>query len=381
MAQQGRPVSVIGVGLHNFGRFPKKTFLNLSSECIVQALDDAGMENARDIQAMLYSHALPQTQSAGELVLAEVGMSAIPVINAENACSSSSSAVWLANKLISAGVYDIMLVCGTEKMPTGPLDDMLKVLPDRYLGIGLIMAQYAMRCRRYMWEYGATIESIAQVSVKSHHWGISNPCAQFKKETTIADVLNARMIADPITLMMCSPTGEGSASVILCATDKISKYSKSKKAPIKIAGSALVSSHYKDGTQSIFFEHTQRAGQEAMNMAGVTPADIDLAELHDAATIAELMRAESLGLIPKGEAWKWTIEGKTERDGQMPLNMSGGLKACGHPLAATGARQIVEVVQQLRGEAGGRQVPNAKIGLTETAGFGGVACVHILKKE
>ncbi len=377
--KKGRPVAILGVGLHNFGRFPRKTFINLSSMAISQALDDAGMKDAKDIQAALYSHGLPQTQSAGELVFAEFGMSGMPILNAENACSSSSSAVWLANKLISEGTYDIMMVVGTEKMPAGPLDDMLKVLPDRYLGVGLVMAQYAMRCRRYMWEYGATIEAIAQVSVKSHHWGIYNPCAQFKKEITVADVLNSRMISDPLTLYMCSGTGEGSAAVILCAADLVKKYSK--KPMIRIAGSSLVSSKYKNGVQEVFFEHTQRAGQEAFKQAGLTPKDIDLAELHDAATIAELMRAESLGLIPRGEGWKWTIEGKTDRLGQIPLNMSGGLKACGHPLAATGARQMVEVIQHLRGEAGERQVPNAKIALTETAGFGGVACVHILVRE
>ncbi|MFC1872739.1 thiolase family protein [Chloroflexota bacterium] len=378
--QQGRDVAVLGVGVHPFGRFPDKTFIGLSRVALDAALKDAGMEDTRDIQSLVYSHAMEQTLAAGLLVSYDFGMKGNAILgNMENACSSSSTALWLAKRLISTGIYDIMAVIGTEKMPPGAFEDPLKALPDRYLGVGLIMALYAMRTRRYMMEYGAPIEAIAQIPVKAHYWGKRNPMAQFKKEITIQDVLNSRVIADPITLFNASPTGEGSAALILCAADLASKYSS--KPVIKIAGSSLVSEKYEGGRAESFPENTHRAGLEAFEQAGLEPKDIDLAELHDAASVAEILRAEALGLIPVGEGWKYTQQGETDRTGKIPLNISGGLKACGHPLGATGSRQIAELVWHLRGEAGERQVPNAKVGLAETAGFGGVDCVHILTRE
>ncbi|MFC1917072.1 thiolase family protein [Chloroflexota bacterium] len=380
LKQKGRDVAVLGVGMHPFGRFPEKGFIQLGRKALEKALEDAGMEDARAIEAVAYSHTMGQTIAAGELVQYEFGMSGIPVLgNIENACSSSSTAVWLANRLISGGFYDVIAVIGTEKMPEGAFEDPMKALPDRYLGVGLIMGLYAMRARRYMRDYGAPVEALAQVSVKAHHWGIYNPYAQFKKEITVADVLNARVIADPLTLFMCSPTGEGAAAMILCAADVASKYSS--KPLVRIAGSSLVSEKYEDGRAECYPENTERAGKEAYEQAGLGPKDIDLAELHDAAAIAEIIRAEALGLCPVGEGWKYTMEGKTDRDGSIPLNISGGLKACGHPLGATGARQIAELTWHLRNEAGERQVPNAKVGLAETAGFGGVDCVHILVRD
>lgn len=375
-----RDVAVLGIGVHPFGRFPEKTFVRMASETFGKALKDAGLKDTRDIGTVIYSHAIGQTLAAGELVNYEFGMSGKPVLgNVENACSSSSAAIWLAQKLIGAGVYDMIAVIGCEKMPPGLFEDPLKSLPDRYLGVGLIMGLYAMRARRYMMEYGATIESLAAISVKAHHWGRFNPDAQFKKEITIADVLNARMICDPLTLLMCSPTGEGAAAVILCAADVYEKYSD--KPMIRLAGSALTSGHFGDGGAHTFAEHTADAAKQAYEQAGITAKDVDLCECHDAANIGELYRCESMGLLPVGEGWKWTLEGKTDRLGTIPINMSGGLKACGHPLGATGARQVCELVTHLRGEAGERQVPGAKIGLAETAGFGDVACVNIVIKD
>jgi acetyl-CoA acetyltransferase len=378
--QKLRDVAVLGVGMHPFGRFADKTFVRLAGEALWNALQDAGMQDTKKIDAIIYCHAMGQTLAAGELVSYEFGMSGIPILgNVENACSSSSAGVWLSNKLIGAGIYDIIAIVGCEKMPPGAFEDPLKSLPDRYLGLGLIMATYAMRTRRYMMEYGASIEALAQVSVKAHHWGCFNPDAQFKKKITVADVLNARMIADPLTLYMVSPTSEGAAAVILCAAEIARRHSS--KPVVRIAGSAVTSEKYSDGAAHTFAEHTARAAQEAYGQAEISPKDVDLAEVHDAASIGELIRSESMGLLPVGEGWKWTMEGKTDRLGSIPINISGGLKACGHPLGATGARQIVEITRQLRNEAGERQVPNAKIGLAETAGFGGVACVNILATD
>ena len=375
-----RDVAVLGVGLHPFGRFPDKTFITMAGEAFSNALDDAGMEDTRDIETVVYSHAQNQTLSAGQLVSYEFGMNGIPIIgNVENACSSSSAGVWLARKLIGAGVYDVIAVIGCEKMPPGRLEDLLQNVPDRYIGLGLRLSAYAMMGRRYMIEYGAPIESFAQVSVKSHRCACFNPDAQFRKEISVQDVMNSKVIADPLTMYMCSPTTEGAAALILCAADVAGKYSS--KPLVRIAGSGMSSYSYTDGSVHTFAENTAHAAKIAYEEAGLGPKDVDLAEVHDGTAIGELTQAESLGIVPVGEAWKWTMDGKTDRLGAMPVNVSGGLKACGHPLGASGARQIVEITRHLRNEAGERQVPGARIGLAQTAGFGGTVCVNLLVRD
>jgi len=375
-----RDVVVLGVGLHPFGRFPpEKTYMDLAKEAISRAIEDAGIK-WRDVQVAMYSHVREQASSAGLLVFQEFGSHGIPMIgNIENACSSSSTAVWLATRLIGTGLYDIILVAGAEKMPRGPLTSPLRYSPERYLGTGVMMGLYAFMARRYMREYGAPIEAIAQVSVKNHRNGAINPYAQYKKVFTLEEVLNSRMIADPLTLYQCCPTSDGAAALVLCAADVASKYTS--KPLVRIAGSALHIQKYSDRKKCIP-QNTVRAAEEAYEQAGISPKDVRLAEVHDAATIGEIVQIEALGLCPEGEGWKYTIEGKTEINGVIPVNPSGGLQAQGHPLGATGARQIAEITLHLRGEAGERQVPgNPKVGVTECAGFGGVSTVHVLVRQ
>lgn len=372
-----RDVVVLGVGLHPFGRFgPEKTYIDMTEEAISKAIEDAGI-HWEDIDAAMYSHVREQPSSAGLLVFHKFGNRGIPMIgNIENACSSSSTAVWLARQLIGTGLYDIILVAGAEKMPRGPLTSALRFMPDRYLGTGIMMGLYALLARWYMMEYGAPIEALAQVSVKNHKNGAINPYAQYKKTFTLQEVLNSRMICDPLTLLQCCPTSDGAAALVLCAADIATKYSN--KPLVKIAGSALHIQQYADRKKCIP-QNTVRAAQEAYEQAGITAKDIDVAEVHDAATIGEIVQIEALGLCPEGEGWKYTMEGKTEISGTIPVNPSGGLQAQGHPLGATGARQIAEITLHLRGEAGERQVPgNPKVGVTECAGFGGVSTVNVL---
>ncbi len=375
-----REVVVLGGGVHPFGAYPDKTFVTMAGEAFAAALDDSGLKDTRDIDCIGYSHALEQSLGAGQLVAYEFGMNGIPIIgNVENACTSTSSVVWLAKKLIEAGVYDVVAAIGCEKMPSGPLEDPFASLPDRYLGLGLPVASYAMKGRRYMMDYGATIESFAQVSVKSHHWACFNPDAQFRKAVTLDRVMNSKMIADPLTLFMCSPTGEGAAAVILCAAEVAGKYTS--KPLIRIAGCGMSSHRYSDGAKDGFADNTAHAAQIAYEEAGIGPDAVDLVEVHDGTAPGELIQIESLGVVPRGEGWKWTLDGNTDRLGKMPTNISGGLKACGHPLGATGARQLVEIVRHLRNEAGERQVPDARIGVASTAGFGGSACVTMLVRD
>lgn len=367
-------VVIIGGGLHKFGRFPDKTFVDLGSEAAVQSLEEAGVE-WRNIQVAIYSHVFDQMPSPGERVLRELGLSGLPIINVENACSAGHTAVWLAHKLISAGVYDIAIVVGTEKMPRGAVA-VSQIFPERLLGTDMMMGLYGLRARRYIEEYGVPIEAIAQVSVKNHRNGCLNPDAQYTKKFTLEEILSSRMIADPLTLYQCCPTTDGGAAAVLCAKEKAAKYSNRK--PITIVASVLNIATYEEERSLTKMGNTIRAAKEAYRQANLLPKDIDVAELHDAATIGEILQAEAVGLCPKGEGWQFVLEGKTEIDGEIPINPSGGLQAQGHPLGATGIRQIVQLARQLRCEAGGMQVANPKYALAQCAGAGGVTSIHVL---
>ncbi len=339
-----REVVIIGGGLHKFGRFADKSFVDLGSEAAMQALEDAGVEWP-DIQIAVYSHVFDQMPSPGERVLRELGLSGIPIMNVENACSAGHTAIWLAHKLISGGVYDLALVAGAEKMPRGAVS-VDRIFPDRLLGTDMMMGLYGLRARKYIAEWGAPVEAIAQVSVKNHRNGCLNPDAQYTKELTLAEVLGSRMVADPLTLYQCCPTTDGGAAVVLCAKEVAGKYSD--RMPIKIAASVLNTATYKeDKDQILEMGNTVRAAQEAFSQSGFQPKDIDVAEVHDAATIGEIMQAEAIGLCPKGKGWRFVQEGKTEIYGQIPINPSGGLQSQGHPLGATGIRQLVQLTRQI----------------------------------
>jgi len=224
-----------------------------------------------------------------------------------------------------------------------------------------------------MMKYGAPIEAVAQVSVKNHRNSVMNPYAQFRKPFTLEEVLNSRMICDPLTLYQCCPTTDGGAAAVLCSEKVARKYTTT---PVRVIGSAITTQKY-SRTPVYEHGHTERAGIEARKMAGVDVKDIDLAEIHDAATIGEIMQSEALGLCPEGEGWRWLQEGKTEIGGEIAINASGGLQSNGHPMGATGIRQLVEVTWHLRGEAGERQVPGAKVGITQASGAGGVCGVTV----
>ena len=380
--KQGREVSVAGVGLHPFGRFPEKDMVSLALDAVTAALEDA-VVSWPDIQVAYFGHVYYQGMSLGESALGKLGLTGIPIINVNNACSSGSSAFWQAYWGIAAGLYDVALAFGAEKVPSGPVTVTAEDSPERYIGGDHMMAGYALRMRRYMEETGAPATALAQVTVKARQNATLNPYAHRKETYSLEEVLGSRLIADPLTLYQCCPTSEGSAAAVLCATEALDRYGIDKKRAVRIAAAVLRSGNYngRGSDHSAFSPYrTEPAALEAYEMSGLGPEDIDLAQVHDAATIGELQQIESLHLTPFGQAWEATQEGRTALTGDIPINTDGGLLAMGHPFGASGIRMIHETVTQLRGEAGPRQVSNPKVGLAQCSGAGDVTTVHIFTK-
>jgi benzoylsuccinyl-CoA thiolase BbsB subunit len=378
-----REVCVAGIGMIRFGRYADRSIEDLGREALLHALTDAGV-GRRQIQETFcgtgYGGAL-----LGQRILRDLGMTGMPITNVENACSSGTSALREAVAAVSMGRTDVALVLGVDKLTrfgggTIPLE-----LTDIEAGEGMVMpALYAMRARRYMYEYGATRRHLAMVSVKAHKNGSLNPHAQYQTTVTLEQVLGSRVIADPLTMYMCCPTGDGAAAAVITTVDKAKQLGKP---PIKIIASVLQSGLFKTGPRDLTFsELTGRTARLAYEQAGIRPKDVSVAEVHDAFAIAELMYYEGLGFCEKGEAKELVERGETEINGRIPVNPSGGLKTRGHPVGATGVAQVCEVVWQLRGEAGARQVPKANVAITHCTGGGiagldhGACSIHIFQK-
>ncbi len=378
-----RGVSVVGVGMIPFGKYPEKKLADLGWPAVKAAIRDAGVE-PRQIQAAYSGTALGGMMS-GQRVLGRLGMTAIPIANVENACSSSSTAFRQGVMAIRSGQYDVVLVIGVEKLTkfgggTLPLEE-----EDWEVSQGLSMpALYAMRAQRYMHDFGLTREQLALVSVKNRRHGSLNPDAQMRKPVTLDEVLSSRPIADPFTLLQCCPTGDGAAAAVLCATSLAHQF---RPAPVQVIASDVTSGKYMTGFRDMTIpEITVRGAKEAYEEAGVGPRDIDVAEVHDAFSIAELLYYEAFGFCAHGDSGRFIESGATTFGGKVVVNPSGGLLAKGHPVGATGAAQVVEIVRQLRGEAGERQVEGAKIGLTHATGGGisgfdhGACSIHIFSR-
>ncbi len=378
-----REVAIIGVGMIKMGKFPDRMLSSMGREAVLLAMKDAGVQRG-DIQAA-YSGTLHGGSLLGQRIFKDLGMTGMPINNMENACSSGSSALregWLG---VASGLYDMVIAVGSEKLSalgggTLPLEK-----EDLEVSQGMVMpALYAMRARRYMHDFNATKEDLAKVVVKSRRNASLNPLAQMTQPTTVEEVLNSRMIADPITLFQCCPTGDGAGAAVLCSLEKARKYTRH---PILIKASVLVSGKFEPGFRDMTTpEITVRGSKLAYEMAGLGPKDIDVAEVHDAFSIAELLYYEALGFCGRGEAPRLLEEGATSIDGRIPVNPSGGLISKGHPVGATGLAQVTELVWQLRGQAGPRQVKDAKVAMTHCTGGGiygldhGACSIHILAR-
>ena len=375
-----RDVCVIGTGMIPFGKYPDKTLAEIGWPAVKEAIVESGVPH-KSIDAVYCGTALGG-MLAGQRVMKTLGLTGMPIINVENACSSSSSALAEAWTAVASGRHAIVMVVGVEKLTKFGGGTLPLEREDWEVNQGMVMpALYAMRAKRYMHEYGLTARQLAEVSVKAHDHGALNPNAQIRKRVTVEEVMSSRPVADPFTLWHCCPTGDGAAALVIASVD-VAREQKSN--PVRIAASEVTSGIYTNGYRDMTWaELTARGAREAYEMAGVGPDDVDVAEIHDAFTIAELMYYEAFGFCERGHAYELLSSGATSLGGNICVNPSGGLLSRGHPVGATGAAQAVEIVRQLEGRAGAHQVEGAKVGIAHATGGGiagldhGVCSIHI----
>ena len=362
-----REVAVIGAGITAFGERWDTSFRDLCTEAGVAALEDANVAgeqiDAMFVGSMSAGRFIGQ-EHVGALVADYVGLGGelhVPATRVEAACASGGLAFRQAVAAVASGMSDVVREWESFAGATFP---------------GL----YAMIACDYMNKYGLTREQLAQVAVKNHYHGARNPYAQFRSEITQSTVIKSTLVASPLRLFDCSPVSDGAAVVIVCPMERAKEFTDT---PIKVLASAqagdTIALHDRPDFSTL--GATVAAGNAAFKQAKLERKDIDFVEVHDCFTIAELCAIEDLGFVPKGTAGKFTEEGETQIGGKLPVNTSGGLKACGHPVGATGIKQVWEVVQQLRGEAGKRQVDGAEIGMTQNVGGTGATVVsHIFRR-
>lgn len=372
-----RPVFVVGTGITPFGHHWDIPMEILAGKAAIQAMAEAGITH--DALDAAYVGHMSQGEMPGQRVLRDLGFRKTPVLNVENACASGASALREAWIAIGAGLAEVALVLGVEKLKQKGL--MMFSNPSFEQRMGQVMpGSYALAGQRHMSEYGTRPEDFAWIAVKNHDHGALNPNAMYQKPVSLEEVLGSRMIAEPLTLLQCCAPASGAASVVLASGKALAAMSGKS---VQLRAVALAS-EMNAGTyeEQPFSGVTARAAEQAYNMSGIDPSDIDVVELHDAFTVGELLHYESLQLCPRGEGARLCAERATALGGRIPVNPSGGLLSKGHPTGATGVAQVVELAWQLRGTADRRQVPGAKIGVAQCQGGvgGGVqaAAVSVL---
>jgi acetyl-CoA acyltransferase len=375
-------VYVIGADMIRFGRFEDETPPLLAAKAAILALDDCDL-GIKDIQAV-YSGNCGETM-VGQRMLQIIGQTGVPVVNVTNACATGASAFREAWMAIRAGVCDLALAVGSEKMAKGVLVRKNRagdaVPREGLVGSETMPAVFAEMGMEHSRRYGTTLEQFAMVSVKNHFHSTMNPKAMYQKETPLPEVLGSEMIAYPNTKLMCSVNVDGSAAAILCSEKKMRSLGLSKRA-VLVRASALASDPFspRNTVMPDLNAVTQLAAKSAYESGSIGPNDIDLVELHDCFATAEICHYENLQLCAPGEGASLLESGSTTLGGKIPVNVSGGLLSKGHPLGATGIANVCEIVMQLRGEAGARQVADARIGMTHVVGLGSACAVHILER-
>jgi acetyl-CoA C-acetyltransferase len=378
-----RPVAVIGIGKTPFGAFPGRDLRSLAVEAGEKCLKNGHTAPSQIDAFFLGNFAGPSFVGQNHLapyVSTALGIHGVPSTRVEAACASSGSAFFHAFTGVASGAYDSVLVVGVEKMTSQPTPRVTEILAGAGDCAGEIKAGstfaslFAMIARRHMYQFGTTCEHLAAVAVKNHANGALNPDAQMRKVITMEQAMNGKPIADPLNLYDCSLISDGAAAVLLAPAERAREFTDK---PVRVLGIAQASDFVAlDQKPDITtFPAVRRASGKAYDMAGVGPADIQLAELHDCFTIAEIIALEDLGFAPRGEGGPFTLEGHTARTGDKPINTSGGLKSKGHPVGATGVAQICDLVLQMRCEAGERQVPRHSLGLAQNLGGSGATCV------
>jgi acetyl-CoA C-acetyltransferase len=375
-----RPVAVLGSGKTAFGSFPDRNLRSLAAEAIEHALADAGLAPAEMEAFYLGNFAGPSFAGQNHLapyVGSAAGLEGIPCTRIENACASGGSAFFHAWQAVSAGLYDLVLVAGVEKMTSQPTAKVTEILA----GAGDMATEgaagatfpslFAMIARRHMHEFGTTRAHLAAVAVKNH---AKNPLAHMRKVITLEQALAGRPVADPLTVYDCSLVSDGAAALVLAPLDRARSLSSRF---VRILSVVQTSDRVALDEKSdiTVFPAVAAAGRHAYRAAGLGPNDIDFAEVHDCFTIAEVIATEDLGFVKKGDGGRFAAGGCTALNGKIPINSTGGLKSKGHPVGATGVGQICDIVMQLRGDAGDCQVARHRVGLAQNLGGSGASCV------
>ena len=375
-------VYILGIDMIKFGRFPNKTVPELAAESILLALDDANL-NMGDMEAFYCGNIKEVNRMVGQKTLQLIGQTGIPIVNCTNACATGATAFREGWMSIKAGIHDVVLVSGVEKMGTGLLGGdtgELGIPLEGLLGSQTMPAIFSEAGMEHARNYGTSFEQFAKISVKNHHHSTMNPKSRYQIETPLKEVMESEMIAYPNTKLMCSANVDGSAAAVLVSEKKAREFGMSRA--IKVKASVLTSDPYDDRNLAMpnINMLTKNAATQAYEMAGLGPEDLDLVELHDCFASAEMLHYGNLGLCKDEDAGRYVDEGRFEIGGIMPVNLSGGLLAKGHPTGATGVANLYEICAHLRGEAGERQVKNARIGLAHVIGLGSACGIHVLEK-
>ncbi len=379
-----RDVAVIGIGMTQFGELWGKSLKDIFVEAALKATEDSGVDHIDSMYVGAMSSGLFVGQEHLGAVMADyLAVTPIPATHIESACASGGAAFRQAYLEVASGASDIVLAGGVEKMTdTSDVTEVLATAADQEYEVfhGVTFpGLYALMANAYMHQYKATREQLAAVAVKNHRNGAKNPNAQYRNEITPEQVMTSTMVADPLRLLDCSPVSDGAAAVIVASMDVAKKM---KKNLIRVKASAQTSGTIALHSRESFttLPSVVRAAEKTYTMAGVTPDQINVVEVHDCFTIAEIIVSEDLGFFEKGKGAEAAEKGLTSIECKRPINTSGGLKAKGHPVGATGIAQIIEIYEQLSGTAGERQVKNARIGMTQNMGGTGASCViHILE--
>jgi acetyl-CoA C-acetyltransferase len=384
-----RPVAVVGLGKTPFGVFPDADLRSLAVDAVTMCLKDGHLASSQVEAFYLGNFAGPSFAGQNHLapyIAGAAGIKGVPCTRFEAACASSGSAFFHAVSAVGAGLYDVVLAAGVEKMTSQSTAKVTEILASAGDLSGEIKAGatfpalFAMIARRHMYEFGTTREHLAAVAVKNHANGARNPFAHMRKTITLEQALAGKMIADPLTLYDCSLVSDGAAAVAIVPLERAAEFSDK---PVRILGIAQTSDQVAlDQKDTITtFCAVRMAAEKAYRQAGIKAADVQFAEVHDCFTIAEIIATEDLGFVRKGEGGPYAASGATSLGGARPVNTSGGLKAKGHPVGATGVAQICDVALQIRGDAGERQVARNEVGLAQNlGGSGATAVVTILGK-
>jgi len=378
-----RPVAIIGIGKTAFGAFPDRDLRSLAVEAGEKCLADAHVSPSQVEAYYLGNFAGPSFVGQNHLapyIAGAMGITGVPATRFEAACASSGSAFYHAVSSVAAGLNDIVLVAGVEKMTSQTTPKVTEILAGAGDTCGEVRAGatfpalFAMIARRHMYQYGTTQEMLAAVAVKNHENGAKNPLAHMRKVITMEQALKGKPISEPLTVFDCSLISDGAAAVLIVPLERAAEFSDK---PVKVLGVAqtsdFVALDQKDDITT--FRAVSAAAQKAYKMAGVTAQDIQFAEVHDCFTIAEIIATEDLGFVKKGEGGPYALAGCTKLTGPLPVNTSGGLKSKGHPVGATGVGQLCDLVMQLRGEAGERQLAKHSLGLAQNLGGSGATAV------